>query len=109
MLTNIRIKNFKRLRDASFELGKTVVLIGPNNSGKTTALQALALWNIGLKKWNEKRQGKSSSGKRTGVAINRNDLIAVPVSSANLLWNDLHVRSINGRGTGKQKNKKYLY
>jgi len=105
MLTNIRIKNFKRLRDASFELGKTVVLIGPNNSGKTTALQALALWNVGLKKWNEKRQSKSSGGKRTGVAINRNDLIAVPVSSANLLWNDLHVRSINGRGTGKQKTK----
>lgn len=50
MLANIRIRNFKRLRDVSFELGKTVVLIGPNNSGKTTALQALALWNIGLKK-----------------------------------------------------------
>lgn len=105
MLTSIRIKNFKRLRDVSFELGKTVVLIGPNNSGKTTALQALALWNIGLKKWNEKREGKSSSGKRTGVAINRNDLVAVPVSSANLLWKDLHVRSISERGTDKQKTK----
>ncbi|MFQ3597162.1 MAG: AAA family ATPase [Chloroherpetonaceae bacterium] len=105
MLTNIRIKNFKRLSDVSFELGKTVVLIGPNNSGKTTALQALALWNIGLKKWNEKREGKSPSGKRTGVAINRNDLVAVPVSSANLLWKDLHVRSINGRGTDRQKTK----
>ncbi len=105
MLTNIRIKNFKRLSDVSFELGKTVVLIGSNNSGKTTALQALALWNIGLKKWNEKREGKSSSGKRTGVAINRNDLVAVPVSSANLLWKDLHMRSINGRGTDRQKTK----
>ncbi|MFZ2616532.1 MAG: AAA family ATPase, partial [Anaerolineae bacterium] len=41
MLTNIHIRNFKKLDDVSFELGKSVVLIGPNNSGKTTALQAL--------------------------------------------------------------------
>jgi predicted ATPase len=42
------------------ELGNQVVFIGPNNSGKTSALQALALWEIGLKKWNEKRKGKSA-------------------------------------------------
>ncbi|MGH9847534.1 MAG: AAA family ATPase, partial [Blastocatellia bacterium] len=65
MLTNIRIKNFKRFDDVSFELGERVVLIGPNNSGKTTALQALALWEIGLRRLN----GKQS------VAINRRDLI----------------------------------
>ena len=27
---------------------QTVVLIGPNSSGKTTALQALALWDNGV-------------------------------------------------------------
>ncbi|MGO8750438.1 MAG: AAA family ATPase [Thermoguttaceae bacterium] len=42
------------------ELAKAVVLIGPNNSGKTTALQAIALWEIGVRRWNEKRMGKSS-------------------------------------------------
>ena len=45
MLTRMRVKNFKKLEEADIELGKSVVLIGPNNSGKTTALQALALWN----------------------------------------------------------------
>src|SRR5271165_6827443 len=49
VLTNLRIKNFKRLEDVEIELGKTVVFVGPNNSGKTTALQALALWEIGLR------------------------------------------------------------
>ena len=42
MLTKLTIKNFKRFDQAEIELGKSVVLIGPNNSGKTTALQALA-------------------------------------------------------------------
>jgi len=47
MLTNLSIRNFKRFTNVTIELGSPVVLIGPNNSGKTTALQALALWDIG--------------------------------------------------------------
>lgn len=100
MLTNLRIKNFKRLEDVEIELGKTVVFIGPNNSGKTTALQALALWEIGLRKWLEKRSAKDPE-KRPGVTINRRDLIAVPVPDANLLWKNLHVHAIQ-KGNGKQ-------
>lgn len=98
MLTRLRIRNFKRLGDVDVELGKNVVFIGPNNSGKTTALQALSLWEIGLRRWNEKRQGKDSPEKRPGVSINRRDLIALPVPDAHLLWRDLHVRNMKGRG-----------
>ncbi len=94
MLTHIKIKNFKKLDDVEIELGQTVVLIGPNNSGKTTALQALALWDIGLRRWNEKWQGKISAEERPGVAINRKDLTSIPVPDANLLWRDLHVRDV---------------
>ncbi len=91
MLTHIEIRNFKRIEKASFDLGKTVVFIGPNNSGKTTALQALALWDAGLRRWNEKRGGRTSPEKRPGVTINRRDLYAIPLSSAKLLWHDLKV------------------
>ena len=101
MLTSLRVKNFKRLEDVEIELGKTVVFVGPNNSGKTTALQALALWEAGLRKWLEKRSAKDAPEKRPGVTINRRDLIAVPVPDASLLWRDLHVRAIQ-RTNGKQ-------
>ncbi len=98
MLTRLQIRNFKSLRDVDVELGKNVVFIGPNNSGKTTALQALSLWETGLRRWNEKRQGKDSPEKRPGVSINRRDLIALPVPDAHLLWRDLRVRNVKGRG-----------
>ena len=101
MLTKLIVRNFKRFDSVEIELGNPVVFIGPNNSGKTTALQALALWEIGLKRWNEKRKGKQSPDKRSGVTINRRDLIAVPVPSANLLWRDLHVWDVK-RANGKQ-------
>lgn len=102
MLTKLTIKNFKRFEQAEIDLGKSVVFIGPNNSGKTTALQALALWELGLRRWTEKRQGKSTALQRQGVAVNRRDLVALPVPTANLLWRDLHVRNVE-RQSGKQK------
>jgi predicted ATPase len=104
VLTSLRVKNFKRLEDVEIELGRTVVFVGPNNSGKTTALQALALWETGLRKWVEKRSAKDTPEKRPGVTINRRDLIAVPVPDANLLWRGLHVRAIQ-RKNGKQETK----
>ena len=99
MLTRIQIKKFRKLKDVEIELGKSVVLIGPNNSGKTAALQALALWEIGLKQWSEKRGTKASPAKRPGVAINRRDLISIPVPKAKLLWSDLHVRDVDTSGS----------
>lgn len=105
MLTRIQIKNFKKLKNVEIELGKSVVLIGPNNSGKTAALQALALWEIGLRQWSVKRGGKVSPAKHPGVVINRKDLISIPVPRADLLWNDLHVReSDNSAGSIRTKN-----
>lgn len=99
MLTKLVVRNFKRFGYAEIELGNPVVFIGPNNSGKTSALQALALWEAGLKRWNEKRSGKKTApAKRPGVTINRKDLITVPVPDANLLWRGLHVRELKEMG-----------
>jgi hypothetical protein len=91
LLTKVTIRNFKRFEDVTIELGNPVVFIGPNNSGKTTALQALALWDLGLRRWREKR-GSEPPEKRPGVTINRRDLIALPIPNASLLWRGLHVR-----------------
>ena len=104
MLTKLTIRNFKKFGEEEIELGNPVIFIGPNNSGKTSALQALALWEVGLNRWNEKRKGKTAPEKRPGVTINRRDLVAMPVPAANLLWRDLHVRDVQ-RVDGKQETK----
>jgi|SRR5271169_2338960 len=94
MLTKLKMRNFKRFGSVEVDLGNPVVFIGPNNSGKTSALQALALWQVGLSRWNERRKGKGTPEKRPGVTINRRDLVAVPIPDANLLWRNLHVRDV---------------
>jgi predicted ATPase len=42
MIERLRVKNFKALRDVEIELTRIHVLIGPNDSGKTSILDALA-------------------------------------------------------------------
>jgi ABC-type lipoprotein export system ATPase subunit len=107
VITRIVIENFKRFDKAELELGDSVVLIGPNNSGKTTALQALALWDIGWRRWSEKRQGGTAE-KRTGVTINRRDLTYLPVPNAKLLWHNLRTHFSEKAATKSKTQNVYI-
>lgn len=94
MLTKLTVRNFKRFEAAEIDLGSPVVFVGPNNSGKTSAMQALSLWDVGLRRWIEKRSGEETPRKRSGVAISRRDLLAIPHPSARQLWRTLRVREV---------------
>ncbi len=107
MLNKIVIRNFKLFDEIEIELGERVVFVGPNNSGKTSALQGLALWNTGVRRWLERRGSGNVPKERSGVTINRRDLIAMPVPSANLLWRDLHVRE-GYKDDGRNKTRNVL-
>jgi len=107
MLTRLGIRNFKVFDSVEIELGDRVVFVGPNNSGKSSALQALALWNDGVRRWVERHGFGPVAEERAGVTIQRRDLIAVPVPSASLLWRDLHVRE-GYREEGKTKTRNIL-
>ncbi|MBM4061127.1 MAG: AAA family ATPase [Planctomycetes bacterium] len=101
MLERLIVRNFKQFDEVEIELGQVVVFLGPNNSGKTSALQALALWELGVRRWFEKR-GTAPPKKRPGVTINRRDLVSLPVPDTNLLWRALHVRDTR-KEDGKQR------
>lgn len=90
--TFISIQNFKIFgQDVKIDLTSPTVLIGPNNSGKTSVLQAFALWSLGIKAWNL-HKGKSKARIRYGVPINRLNLSQLPVQNARFLWNNCEVR-----------------
>lgn len=91
MISHIQLINFKTFDKLDIEVGTVTLLIGPNNTGKTTVLQALTLWDIGLRKWWEQK-ASSSAKTRTGVTINRQDLFAIPIPEARLLWYNIHTR-----------------
>lgn len=41
-ISKVVLRNFKRFEEETFRLDGNVILTGPNNSGKTTLLQAIA-------------------------------------------------------------------
>jgi len=43
LLNNLTLKNFKALREIQIDFGRITIFIGPNSSGKSSALQALTL------------------------------------------------------------------
>lgn len=45
MITQLRIQNFKSLRDVTLDLQRVNLLIGPNNCGKTNVLKALKFFS----------------------------------------------------------------
>ena len=95
MLSKIIIRNFKKFEHVEVPLGNGIVFVGPNNSGKTSAMEALALWHAGLQEWINKRMTGSGIGnkptKRIGITINRKNLVLVPTPHSSLLWHNRKV------------------
>ncbi len=101
MITKITTHNFKRFEKQEFPLEPLTLLAGPNNSGKTTLLQAAMVWNLGMQKWWEKKgPGSGSKAKdRPGAPITRQEFTALPLPSMDQLWTDTHtsLRKDEGR------------
>ena len=88
MITKVRLEYFKRFSMETFDLGDDIVLAGPNNSGKTTLLQAVATWYLALQRWLSEHAESSKAKQRTGVPVSRSDFTAIPLREMNLLWFD---------------------
>src|SRR4030043_145213 len=86
MISRVVIRGFKRFQEVTFDIPGHIVLAGPNNTGKTTLLQAVASWALALNRWRE----LNDFNKRKGYArapIARQAFSSVPLRSFDLLWN----------------------
>jgi ABC-type multidrug transport system ATPase subunit len=94
----VEIENFKTFSGkVSIDLGHPAVLIGPNNAGKTSVIQALSLWSRGVKAWYEKKgePRKKEPRERLSAGINRLNILDVPVAETRYFWNGTRVRKGN--------------
>jgi len=90
MIKEVTVRYLKMFEDETFNLSDHIVLAGPNNTGKSTLLQAIMIWNLSLSEWNKRRgsKSKSTAKKRTGIPLARKDFTAIPLREMNLLWTD---------------------
>ena len=90
----VEIENFKGLNQkVRIPLGNPSVVIGPNNAGKTTVLQALSLWSRAIRAWTEKKGSGHQKAKRDAVGINRMLVMDIPVKESRYFWNATKIRA----------------
>ncbi|MBF0260810.1 MAG: AAA family ATPase [Magnetococcales bacterium] len=83
MVRRLTLKNFKSFRDQSFDFDAFGLLVGGNNSGKSTILQALAIWQYCVDLF-----GSSSRQGSKGIQVVLPNFTALPIPEFNLLWPD---------------------
>ncbi len=84
-LRSVHIQNFKQFEDLKVQFGAIDCLVGANNSGKTTLLQALALFDFCLRHCLHRKNGHLELRKRT---IAPEDFYVLPVRSPTDIWTD---------------------
>ncbi len=85
LIKNVKIENFKRFERLDIDLRPFDCLVGPNNSGKTTLLQALALFEFCTHLCLSSRNGTIELKDRS---ISFEEFYVLPVSSPLDLWTD---------------------
>lgn len=99
MITQLTLRNFKSVSTQVYAFTAFDLLVGRNNSGKSTVLQALAIWQFCVDEFDRaKRSGN------TGIQMVLPNFTALPVPEFNLLWKDRTDRAYPiDEKTGKKK------
>jgi predicted ATPase len=92
MIQRVTIRRFKRFEEEVFNMPSHIVLAGPNNSGKTTVLQAIAAWTLAFSRWKELNDFWRHGGAYPKAPIARQAFSAVPLRSFDLLWKERDYR-----------------
>lgn len=99
MIDKLTLRNFKSIGEQSYSFTDFDLLVGRNNSGKSTVLQALAIWQFCVDEFHRVKRSGS-----TGIQIVLPNFTALPVPEFNLLWKDRTDRFYpTENGSKKQK------
>lgn len=98
MITKLTLRNFKSVGEQVYDFTRFDLLVGRNNSGKSTVLQAMAIWQFCVDEFHRsKRTGT------TGIQVVLPNFTALPVPEFILLWKDRTDRNYPVDAAGKRK------
>ena len=90
MIKKIRIRGFKKFAEQEFEIPRHLVVVGPNNSGKTSLLQAVGAWMEAAFQWGQGNSDFARDGEGDYLASNItvDSFGSVPLADFDHLWSD---------------------
>ena len=96
MINKVVVNHFKKFERQEFDIPRHLVVVGPNNSGKTTLLQAIGAWAEFAYNWVETNPNlaREKDGNYPTTNLNLLKFYSVPLADFNHLWNDKNVREL---------------
>ena len=74
MITRLTLRNFKNVGEQVYDFTRFDLLVGRNNSGKSTVLQAVAIWQFCVDEFH-----RSNRTGTTGIQVVLPNFTALPV------------------------------
>jgi predicted ATPase len=88
----LKIQNFKVFsQEVIINFDNPTVLIGANNSGKTSVIQALSLWAWAVQTWFDKKKN-SKSKKERGIGLNRKEIPQITIKESRYFWHKAKIK-----------------
>ncbi len=105
MIHKLILKNFKKVKEEEFNFNNFDLIVGANNSGKSTLLQALAIWQFCVDQFRlSKKKGTN------GIQVVLPNFTALPLPEFNLLWTDRTDREYKDDPTNPgKKSQLFIY
>jgi hypothetical protein len=98
MISRLTLRNFKSVGEQIYDFTQFDLLVGRNNSGKSTVLQAMAIWQFCVDEFHRSRRTGS-----TGIQVVLPNFTALPVPEFILLWKNRTDRAYPPDEAGKRK------
>ena len=100
MIRKITIQNFKKFEHLTFELPDQLILVSPNNGGKTSVLQAISTWFELANFWLTPEQiftenielSRDANEEYQFKSLNLNDFSSAPLHDYEHLWTGKNVQ-----------------
>ncbi|MEG1562848.1 MAG: AAA family ATPase [Bacteroides sp.] len=104
MIHKLILKNFKKVKEETFLFNNFDLLVGANNSGKSTPLQALAIWQFCIEQFRQSSNRNESKGTQVVLP----NFTALPLPEFNLLWTDKTEREYISKAGSAKKDLNYI-
>lgn len=88
MIREVETRNFRNLRDGVFRITSPMLVAGPNNSGKTSLLRAIALWAELMTRWIEGVGDpvREDDGNYPLLQTQLANIASIPLANGDHLW-----------------------
>ena len=103
MITKLTLRNFKSVGEQVYDFTRFDLIVGRNNSGKSTVLQALAIWQYCVDEFHRSKRTGS-----TGIQVVLPNFTALPVPEFILLWKDKTDRAYPLDKTAGKKKQEFI-